>query len=106
MATHLREESSIVPWATLFINVVNKEAPPEAMGDEDERDQHPWWKTKKWAYSNLNRLFVRYVGSNDLEALLLTLEQIWKSNEHDYCERRELQGIRTTFHKPLCARNP
>ncbi|RPB23500.1 ARM repeat-containing protein [Terfezia boudieri ATCC MYA-4762] len=61
IAAHLREESAIVPWATLFINVVGKEAPPESMlEDLDEREQHAWWKAKKWAYSNLNRLFARY----------------------------------------------
>lgn len=30
-----------------------------------EREKHPWWKTKKWAYFNLNRLFVRYVARVD-----------------------------------------
>ncbi|RVD85252.1 uncharacterized protein DFL_003578 [Arthrobotrys flagrans] len=42
----LREHGSIVGWATLFINVVNK--------------------AKKWAYSNLNRLFVRYGNPQSL----------------------------------------
>lgn len=61
MAPHLQDEVSIVPWATLFINVVAKEAPSESMlEDVDEREQHSWWKAKKWAFSNLNRLFVRY----------------------------------------------
>lgn len=32
------------------------------MADDDvyEREKQHWWKTKKWAYFNLNRLFVRY----------------------------------------------
>lgn len=61
LAAHLREESSIVPWATLFIKVVGKQAPPESMPEDiEDREAHPWWKAKKWAYSNLNRLFVRY----------------------------------------------
>ena len=42
--------------------MVGKEAPPESMlEDLDEREQHAWWKAKKWAYSNLNRLFARLV---------------------------------------------
>jgi hypothetical protein len=58
----LREETSIVLWATLFIKVVGKQAPPESMSeDTEDREAHPWWKAKKWAYSNLNRLFVRHV---------------------------------------------
>ena len=28
--------------------------------DVFEREKHHWWKTKKWAYFNLNRLFVRH----------------------------------------------
>lgn len=28
--------------------------------DLDEREVSHWWKAKKWAYANLNRLFVRY----------------------------------------------
>ena len=28
--------------------------------DVDERELNFWWKSKKWAYANLNRLFVRY----------------------------------------------
>ncbi|KAI9095931.1 armadillo-type protein [Phlyctochytrium arcticum] len=55
--------SSLVPWGTLFVQVVEKpirmDAPymPE---DEGERESHPWWKAKKWAYTCLNTLFERY----------------------------------------------
>lgn len=60
LAPHLQAQTAIVPWATLFIKVVEKETPAEALGEDiDERANHPWWKAKKWAYSNLNRLFVR-----------------------------------------------
>jgi len=60
LAPHLRDQSSIVPWATLFIKVVQKEPPAESMiEDLDEREIHPWWKAKKWAFANLNRIFVR-----------------------------------------------
>ncbi|KAK6532235.1 hypothetical protein TWF281_006427 [Arthrobotrys megalospora] len=63
----LRERESIVGWATLFINVVNKTPPPESLPEDiDEREMHSWWKAKKWAYSNLNRLFVRYGNPQSL----------------------------------------
>ncbi|KAF3927635.1 Importin-7 [Arthrobotrys entomopaga] len=63
----LREQSSIVGWATLFITVVNKTPPAGSMlEDIDEREMHSWWKAKKWAYSNLNRLFVRYGNPQSL----------------------------------------
>lgn len=29
--------------------------------DPTDRETHHWWKAKKWAYFNLNRLFIRYV---------------------------------------------
>jgi hypothetical protein len=29
-------------------------------GEPLERERHHWWKAKKWAYFNLNRLYIRY----------------------------------------------
>ena len=50
----------MVGWCTLFIRVVGKAAPPNALSeDPDERETNHWWKAKKWAYANLNRLYVR-----------------------------------------------
>ena len=54
-------------WCTLFTRVVSKEPPPCAMpADEEERETNHWWKAKKWAYANLNRLFVRYGNPNTM----------------------------------------
>lgn len=44
--------------------------------DLDEREKNHWWKAKKWAYANLNRLFVRYGNPQTLG----------KSSEVDYTE--------------------
>jgi len=30
------------------------------MESKEERELNHWWKCKKWAYANLNRLFIRY----------------------------------------------
>lgn len=50
----------MVAWCSLFLNVVAKDSPQEALPDDlDERARSPWWKSKKWAYANLNRLFTR-----------------------------------------------
>ena len=58
---HLREQQHTVGWCQLFLNTVSKEPPPSAMPEDvDEREMNHWWKAKKWAYANLNRLFVRY----------------------------------------------
>lgn len=57
----------MVAWCTLFIQTIAKEAPPQAMGEDlEDREVNPWWKAKKWAYANLNRLFVRLVSTHHL----------------------------------------
>lgn len=64
LPTYLMTEDQMVAWCTLFIRVVSK-VPPASLMPEDleEREQNHWWKAKKWAYANLNRLFVRYDSS-------------------------------------------
>lgn len=48
-------------WGTIFLQLVDKKIPLEAMpADPEEREKYPWWKTKKWAYHCLNRLFSKY----------------------------------------------
>ena len=58
----LRERDNNIAWCTVFLNTVSKTPPAIAVAEDDvyEREKHHWWKTKKWAYFNLNRLFVRY----------------------------------------------
>jgi len=64
----LRSHQAMVDWCTLFLGVVAKEPPAEAMlEDLDERELNHWWKCKKWAYVNLNRLFVRYGNPASLQ---------------------------------------
>lgn len=34
--------------------------PASALPDDaEDRERHHWWKSKKWAYFNLNRLWIR-----------------------------------------------
>ncbi len=52
----------MIGWCTLFLQTVAKEAPATSLSEDlTEREANHWWKSKKWAYFNLNRLFVRYV---------------------------------------------
>lgn len=61
ISPHLMEQQQMVGWCTLFLTIVGKEAPAHALDEDlDERERSHFWKTKKWAYANLNRLFVRY----------------------------------------------
>lgn len=67
----------MIGWCTLFLNVVSKDPPESSMADDvDERETNHWWKAKKWAYANLNRLFVRYGNP----------QQLGKNNDVDYSE--------------------
>ncbi|KAF2764943.1 ARM repeat-containing protein [Teratosphaeria nubilosa] len=74
---HLRSHHAMAEWCTLFLRVVSKEPPANSMmEDKDERELNHWWKCKKWAYVNLNRLFVRYGNPSTLQ----------KGNGEDYSE--------------------
>ncbi|MCJ1365361.1 hypothetical protein MMC16_004482 [Acarospora aff. strigata] len=74
---HLRQQETTVGWCTLFLRTIGKEAPPCALPEDlDERETNHWWKAKKWAYANLNRLFVRYGNPSTLS----------KNNGQDYTE--------------------
>lgn len=60
LSAFLREQQNTIGWCTVFLGTVSKTAPAIAMADEPlERERHHWWKAKKWAYFNLNRLYIR-----------------------------------------------
>ncbi|OQD81808.1 hypothetical protein PENANT_c025G09340 [Penicillium antarcticum] len=57
----LQTHQATVDWCTLFLRIVSKTPPANAMGEsKEEREMNHWWKCKKWSYANLNRLFIRY----------------------------------------------
>lgn len=57
---HLRKHEHMVGWCTLFLTVVTKDPPPAFLSEDiEEREKNHWWKAKKGAYANLNRLFAR-----------------------------------------------
>ncbi|KAJ5974288.1 importin [Penicillium waksmanii] len=57
----LQTHQATVDWCTLFLRIISKTPPASSMGDsKEERELNHWWKCKKWAYANLNRLFIRY----------------------------------------------
>ncbi|CAN8100085.1 unnamed protein product [Discula destructiva] len=61
LSAFLREQQNTIGWCTVFLQTVSKAAPAIAMADEPlERERHHWWKAKKWAYFNLNRLYIRH----------------------------------------------
>jgi len=59
LSDYLRQESVNVAWCTIFLQTVSK-AIPTTDQDPLERERQHWWKAKKWAYFNLNRLYIRH----------------------------------------------
>ncbi|KAJ3087930.1 hypothetical protein HK102_009952 [Quaeritorhiza haematococci] len=55
----LRKPEGLVPWVNVFMFVIQKEVPMDASMPQDpaEREKHPWWKAKKWAYHCIYNLF-------------------------------------------------
>lgn len=52
---------SLIPWGTLLLSVVSHSVPAALLPeDPDNRERHPWARSKKWACFALNRLFTRY----------------------------------------------
>ncbi|UKZ84656.1 uncharacterized protein TrAFT101_000554 [Trichoderma asperellum] len=61
LSPYLRQDQVNIAWCTVFLQTVSKAVPgPVMMLDESDREKHHWWKAKKWAYFNLNRLFIRH----------------------------------------------
>lgn len=96
----------MVGWCTLFLTAIGKEAPAEALDEDlEERERNHWWKAKKWAYANLNRLFVRYVILQRLwDSSLLTLEpeQIWQPYRASQEYRSRACGFLKIVHRKFC----
>lgn len=50
----------MIGWCSLFLQTIAKDPPPNSLPEDlIDREANHWWKAKKWAYFNLNRLFVR-----------------------------------------------
>ncbi|KAL2872424.1 armadillo-type protein [Aspergillus lucknowensis] len=61
LSPHLQSHQVTVSWCTLFLRIIAKQPPANSMMEsKEERELNHWWKCKKWAYANLNRLFIRY----------------------------------------------
>ncbi|UKZ74242.1 hypothetical protein TrVFT333_001904 [Trichoderma virens FT-333] len=61
LSPYLRQDQVNIAWCTVFLQTVSKALPAAVvMSDVTDREKHHWWKAKKWAYFNLNRLFIRH----------------------------------------------
>ncbi|KAF9202029.1 hypothetical protein BGZ49_007782 [Haplosporangium sp. Z 27] len=67
LSERLRDNASLIPWGTLFLQMIEKPVPTEGLPTEpEELEKHPWWKAKRWAYQCLNRLYTRYGNPAEL----------------------------------------
>ncbi|KAK3331133.1 armadillo-type protein [Apodospora peruviana] len=67
LSDFLRQGPVNLGWCTIFLQTVSKPIPASAMQeDPPERERHHWWKAKKWAYFNLNRLYIRYGSPSNI----------------------------------------
>ncbi|KAK4188938.1 nonsense-mediated mRNA decay protein 5 [Podospora australis] len=68
LSDFLRQSAVNLGWCTIFLQTVSKAIPASALQEEPlERERHHWWKAKKWAYFNLNRLYIRH---GNLDAIM------------------------------------
>ncbi|SSD61387.1 related to Nonsense-mediated mRNA decay protein 5 [Saccharomycodes ludwigii] len=62
----LQRPENFIPWANFHVSII--QAPvsmdflEKSKTDLRSRSSYPWFKAKKWAYSNLGRLFERYAS--------------------------------------------
>ncbi|KAI8618818.1 armadillo-type protein [Chytriomyces sp. MP71] len=58
----LQQSASLVPWGTLFVNIIEKDLSflNEKFPNEEEREKQQWWKVKKWSFRSLHMFLVRY----------------------------------------------
>ncbi|KAI6014706.1 hypothetical protein PISMIDRAFT_71115, partial [Pisolithus microcarpus 441] len=47
LSAHQQSPESLVPWGSLFFQIVNPSIPPEALPADEEREHREWWKAKK-----------------------------------------------------------
>ncbi len=60
---YFQTTSHITAWANLHLHTIQKPLPSEVLSiPEEDREEHPWLKCKKWAYANLARLQMKYGG--------------------------------------------
>ncbi|KAI1811944.1 importin-beta domain-containing protein [Poronia punctata] len=67
LSSYLQRQDVNIGWCTIFLQTVSKAIPASAMPEDDEdKERHHWWKAKKWAYFNLNRLWIRHGNPQSL----------------------------------------
>ncbi|KAJ3293673.1 hypothetical protein HDU79_012041 [Rhizoclosmatium sp. JEL0117] len=63
----LQDSSSLVPWGTLFVNIIDKDLSflNEKFPNEEDREKQQWWKVKKWSFRCLHMYLMRYCSRRE-----------------------------------------
>ncbi|KZO89809.1 ARM repeat-containing protein [Calocera viscosa TUFC12733] len=73
LAVCLQESDSIIPWGTLFLQVVSHQIPMSIQAVSPDNLDYlagtAYWKAKKWAFRVLNRLFAKYGNPSQLPTM-------------------------------------
>lgn len=69
LSSFLKQQPVNLGWCTVFLHTVSKAMPASALPEDlEDRERHHWWKAKKWAYFNLNRLWIRHGNSSSVSS--------------------------------------
>lgn len=83
----LAAPENVVAWMNLFRVIIAKPLPEASEGaepagqptDEEERNQWPWWKLKKWALQILCRFYTRYGNPKKAEETYVEMSAMYRS---------------------------
>ena len=60
LSKSLQDSNILSGWASLFVQVVEKQVTGDVSLSPEDREKYPWWKAKKWALQSLYHLYSRY----------------------------------------------
>lgn len=84
---YIAKTENVMAWMDIMRQVIAKPLPEGSEGveptgqptDEDERNQWPWWKLKKWALQILCRFYTRYGNPKKAEESYLEMSTIYRN---------------------------
>jgi hypothetical protein len=76
MDTYHLNQQNLIAWCTVFINTIQMK---HTINDPDPERSH-YWKAKKWAYSCLNTLFIKYARHRKNEAKFAAFSKFFMNN--------------------------
>ncbi|TMW66813.1 hypothetical protein Poli38472_014125 [Pythium oligandrum] len=87
LTPHLATVENVLAWNELFRAVIAKPLPEAHEGaepagqptDEEERENWPWWKIKKWSLQIICRFYTRYGNPKRVEDEYSAMSEVYRS---------------------------